>query len=139
MCRINQKTVLRICDGFGYALKMTNPHLFLMNYSIDDPAVISLGDDLCLDELTSEIKPRLDELTSEIKPLEVYVIDETCCRCGTCDLSWMLDGWYCPHTWHSATTGFSDSSSDSDALLRGTSSHGEAPVLLSSDADGDVS
>ena len=52
-----KKEVLRICDGSGYALKMTNPHLFLMNYSLDDPAVISLGDDLCLDEVTSEINP----------------------------------------------------------------------------------
>ena len=92
--------VMRICDGewcdeLRCAQRMTDPHLFLTNDSwtrIDCGfTVISLGDD-----------HSLDELADEFNPYEVYVIDPMFCRCGICDLSWMLHEWYCPQLWHSA-------------------------------------
>ena len=86
--------------------QMTNPHLFLMNYELHWDTVFSLGDEDCLDELADAM----------VNPYEVYVIDQTQFRCGTCDLSWMLDGWRCPQIWHTATSGFSGSSSDSGCL-----------------------
>ena len=82
--------------------KMTNPHLFLMNYELSRHAVVSLGDDHCL-----------DDLSHAFNPYEIYVVDQAQCRCGTCDLSWMLLGWHCPQVWHTAWTGWSDSSSGS--------------------------
>ena len=84
--------VMRIFDGAGLQ-KMTNPHLFLMN-EFHPHLVFSLGDEDCL-----------DELADAFNPYEVYVIDQTQCRCGTCDLSWMLDGWTCPQVWHAARSG----------------------------------
>ena len=77
-----------------------------MNYELHWDAVFSLGDEDCL-----------DELADAFNPYEVYVIDQTQCRCGTCDLSWMLDGWRCRRVWqvwHAARSGWSDSSSSSD-------------------------
>ena len=96
--------VMRIFDGAGLQ-KMTNPHLFLMN-EFHPHLVFSLGDEDCL-----------DELADAFNPYEVYVIDQTQCRCRTCDLSWMLDGWRCRRVWqiwHAARSGWSDSSSSSD-------------------------
>ena len=106
--------VLRICDGewcdeLRCAQRMTDPHLFLTNDLVN--TVISLGDD-----------HSLDELADEFNPYEVYVIDPMFCRCGICDLSWMLHEWYCPQFWHSA------------ALAH----HTEA-IPLSSESDGDAS
>ena len=96
--------VMRRFDGAGVQ-KMTNPHLFLLNYELGWDEWFSLGDEDCL-----------DELPEAFDPYEVYVIDQTQCQCGTCDLSWMLDGWHCPQIWHTATSGFSRSSSDSGCL-----------------------
>ena len=106
--------------------KITKPHTFLLNYGLHQirntySSVFSLGDELCLDDFPGQAA----------NPYEVYVIDNTQCQCGTCDLAWMLDGWHCPQTWHTETSGFSD-----DELLRGTSSLGDAPVLSSSSSDG---
>ena len=106
--------------------KITEPHTFLLNYGLHQirntySSVFSLGDELCLDDFPGQAA----------NPYEVYVIDYTQCQCGTCDLAWMLDGWHCPQTWHTETSGFSD-----DELLRGTSSLGDAPVLSSSSSDG---
>ena len=78
--------------------QMTNPHLFLMNYELHWDRQFSLGDEDCLDELADAM----------VNPYEVYVIDQTQFRCGTCDLSWMLDGWRCPQIWHTARLGWSD-------------------------------
>ena len=124
--------------------KITKPHTFLLNYGLHQirntySSVFSLGDELCLDDFPGQ----------QANPYEVYVIDYTQCQCGTCDLAWMLDGWHCPQTWHTETSGFSDddllmnsddlSMNTDDELLRGTSSLGEAPVLSSSSSDGDAS
>ena len=124
--------------------KITKPHTFLLNYGLHQirntySSVFSLGDELCLDDFPGQAA----------NPYEVYVIDNTQCQCGTCDLAWMLDGWHCPQTWHTETSGFSDddllmnsddlSMNTDDELLRGTSSLGEAPVLSSSSSDGDAS
>ena len=79
--------VMRKFDGAGVQ-KMTNPHLFLLNYALGWDEWFSLGDEDCL-----------DELAEAFDPYEVYVIDQTQCQCGTCDLAWMLDGWYCPRIW----------------------------------------
>ena len=121
--------------------KITEPHTFLLNYGLQQirntySSVFSLGDELCLDDFPGQ----------QANPYEVYVIDYTQCQCGTCDLAWMLDGWHCPQTWHTETSGFSDddllmnsddlSMNTDDELLRGTSSLGEAPVLSSSSSDG---
>ena len=84
---------------------MTNPHLFLLNYELGWNKWFSLGDEDCL-----------DEVPEAFDPYEVYVIDQQQCQCETCDLAWMLDGWYCPQIWYTATSGFSGSSSGSDAL-----------------------
>ena len=83
--------VMRIFDGTGNAgvQKMTNPHLFLLNYELGWNEWFSLGDEDCL-----------DELPEAFDPYEVYVIDQKQCQCGTCDLAWMLDGWYCPRIWY---------------------------------------
>ena len=62
----------------------------------------------------------------------------------------MLDGWHCPQTWHTETSGSSDDDlsmhswssvlgRNEDELLEGTSSLGEATVLSSSDSDDDAS
>ena len=100
--------VMRIFDGTGNAgvQKMTNPHLFLLNYELGWNKWFSLGDEDCL-----------DEVPEAFDPYEVYVIDQTQCRCGTCDPSWMLEGWRCRRVWQvwqAARSGRSDSSSSSD-------------------------
>ena len=85
--------VMQRFDGGRYdcVQKLTNPHLFLLNYGLHQirntySMVFSLGDELCLDDFPGQ----------QAKPYEVYVIDQKQCQCGTCDLAWMLDGWYCP-------------------------------------------
>ena len=123
--------------------KMTNPHLFLLNYGLQQirntySSVFSLGDKQSLDDFPGQAA----------NPYEVYVIDETQCQCGTCDLAWMLDGWHCSQIWHTETSGFSDDDlsmnsddltmNSDDDLLWGTSSLGGAPVLSSSSSDGDA-
>ena len=102
--------VMEICEEeFASELlgmpKMTNPHLFLKNYELPRHAVISLGDDWTIGDHC------LDDLVHAFNPYEVYVVDQAQCRCETCDMSWMLLGWHCPQVWHTASTGWSDSSS----------------------------
>ena len=122
-------------------VQLTNPHLFLVNADFNHASVFSLGDELCLDDFSGH---------AEYSPYRVWVIDETHCRCGTCDLARMLDGWHCPQTWHTETSGSSDDDlsmhswssvlgRNEDELLEGTSSLGEATVLSSSDSDDDAS
>ena len=114
-------------------VQLTNPHLFLVNADFNHASVFSLGDELCLDDFSGH---------AEYSPYRVWVIDETHCRCGTCDLARMLDGWHCPQTWHTETSGSSDddlSMHSEGELLEGTSSLGEATVLSSSDSDDDAS
>ena len=89
--------VMQRFDGGRYdcVQKMTNPHLFLLNYGLHQirnshSMVFSLGDELCLDDFPGQ----------QANPYEVYVIDQKQCQCGTCDLAWMLDGWYCPRIWY---------------------------------------
>ena len=107
--------VMRRFDGERYdcGQKMTHLHLYLLIYELRRETSIvfretriSLGDEDCLDDFADALA----------NPYEVYVIDQTHCQCGTCDLSWMLDGWHCPQNWHTATSGFSGSSSDSGCL-----------------------
>ena len=88
-----KEEVMGICNGDDIQ-EITNPHLFLENYDLRWSAVFSLGDEHCL-----------HELPPEFDPYEVYVIDEARCRCGTCDLAWMLEGWICPQEWHAARSG----------------------------------
>ena len=100
--------VIEICAG-GYAAwllgrqEVANPHLFLMNYELSWHAVVSLEDNHWLD----------DWADAHFNPHNVYVVDQTQCRCGTCDLDWMLFGWHCPQLWHAAWSGWSESSSGS--------------------------
>ena len=84
--------VMQRFDGGRYdcVQKMTNPHLFLLNYGLHHIRRFSLGDELCLDDFPGQ----------QANPYEVYVIDQKQCQCGTCDLAWMLDGWYCPRIWY---------------------------------------
>ena len=118
-------------ERYDCVQKMTDPELFLLNYEVHNYELhetrISLRDEDCLDDFPDALA----------NPYEVYVIDQTQCLCGTCDLSWMRDGWRCPQIWYPPP----DSSSDSDGLLAGTSPLylGEEPVLVSSESDGDAS
>ena len=89
--------VMQRFDGERYdcVQKLTNPHLFLLNYGFDQirnshSMVFSLGDELCLDDFPGQ----------QANPYEVYVIDQQQCQCETCDLAWMLNGWYCPRIWN---------------------------------------
>ena len=82
-------------------VQLTNPHLFLGNTDFNHASVFTLGDELCLDNC-------LDDFRRESSPYRVWVIDETHCRCGTCDLAWMIDGWHCPQIWDTETSGSSD-------------------------------
>ena len=113
-------------ERYDCVQKMTDPELFLLNYGLHGTR-ISLRDEDCLDDFPDAVA----------NPYEVHVIDQTQCLCGTCDLSWMRDGWRCPQIWYPPP----DSSSDSDGLLAGTSPLylGEEPVLVSSESDGDAS
>ena len=137
--------VMQRFDGGRYdcVQKLTNPHLFLLNYGLHQirntySMVFSLGDELCLDDFPGQ----------QAKPYEVYVIDQKQCQCGTCDLAWMLDGWYCPRIWY--RTLHADGrcrSANALALLelqtRGAAhSHGRcrsANAPSSSSSDGDAS
>ena len=90
--------VRRRFDGGRYdcVQNMTNPHLFLLLYELHWDTVftetrISFGDEDCLDDFADALA----------YPIEVYVVDQTHCECGTCDLGWMLDGWHCPQIWTS--------------------------------------
>ena len=85
-----------------------------------------------------------------IQPIQGLGDRRNALRCGTCDLARMLDGWHCPQTWHTETSGSSDDDlsmhswssvlgRNEDELLEGTSSLGEATVLSSSDSDDDAS
>ena len=82
-------------------VQLTKPHLFLGNTDFNHASVFTLGDELCLDDC-------LDDFRRESSPYRVWVIDETHCRCGTCDLAWMFDGWHCPQIWDTETSGSSD-------------------------------
>ena len=63
-----------------------------MNYAdYDEDAVFPLTDEHCLDAVPFEFDTK-----------RIYVIDQDECRCGTCDLSWMLDNWICPQLWNAA-------------------------------------
>ena len=123
-------------------VQLTNPHLFLGNTDFNHASVFTLGDKLCLDDC-------LDDFRRESSPYRVWVIDETHCRCGTCDLAWMFDGWHCPQIWDTETSGSSDDdlsmhswssifARDEDELMEGTSSLEEATVLSISGSDGEA-
>ena len=103
---VKERVMKKFADGersprTNDLVQLTKPHLFLGNTDFNHASVFTLGDELCLDDC-------LDDFRRESSPYRVWVIDETHCRCGTCDLAWMIDGWHCPQIWDTETSGTSD-------------------------------